>query len=263
MAPARLATVALLLSGLACAAGSFSNPSHAASEARAWTHRITSISGEYVDRWTVDDPRPCGVVGEGSVTVKFKLPIAPRVTLVYSRFAGAQPSGVGSWIVGIPSAHGGGLVSSPPRRVTGTITLVDNTTQRPPEPDDECEPLVKSGCGTVALSRASVRLNGYNRRFLYSDLSGVDFRERGGEGRMNACRIGQTTDFTDRQYSGGTRLGELLLQMPSVSAVARRRVLTVTGTSHKRTATPDCEYTGTSSCTDDVTRRVTVTFRKL
>jgi hypothetical protein len=188
------------------------------------------------------------------VTVKFKLAVKPRVALVYSRFASAEPSGYGSWIVGVPSAHGGGVFSGPLRRATGTITLVDNTVQRPPEPGDECPPPEKSGCGTSALSRPLVRFSGYNRHFLIADLVAT-------LGGRNECRGGQNERFTDRYFTGGTRLGELLLRMPSVSTVSRRRVLVLTGTTRKRTSSVDCEPNGT--CSDDITRRVTATLKKL
>jgi hypothetical protein len=49
--------------------------------------------------------------------------------------------------------------------------------------------------------------------------------------------------------------------VPSAAAVSRRRVLVLTGTSHKRTSSADCQPNG--SCTDDVTRRVTATLKKL
>jgi hypothetical protein len=206
----------LLLAFCMCAIAFFaSTPSQAAPEARAWSHRITVLSGEYVDRWTVDDPEPCGLVGDGTLTVTFRMTVAPRVLLVYSRFAGAEPSGYGRWIVGVPSAHGPGLTDGPRRPATGTITLVDNTVQRPPRPDDECEPPQKSGCGTRSLGRTTITFTGYNRRFLLADL-GAEFRAgRGG------CGLGRTDRFTDRFFTGGTREGELLLRMPSVATVNR------------------------------------------
>jgi hypothetical protein len=251
-----LFAIALFLVGSACAIGLLpATSSEAASEARprAWTHRITSLTGEYVNHWKLNSSEPCGLVGDGTVTVKFRMTTAPRVALVYSRFASAEPSGYGSWIVGIPSAHGGGLVGGPLRPAAGTVTLVDNTVQRPPEPGDECLPPEKSGCGTKALRRPLIRLSGYNRRFLVADLLAAF--------RVGECQIGQTDSFTDRPFSGGTRLGELLLRVPSVGAVSRRRVLKLTGATHKVTSSTDCQPDGT--CSDDVTRRVTVTFKKL
>ena len=249
-----LFAIAFFLVGSACAVAFLSaTPSEAAPEGRAWTHRITSLTGEYVDHWRLNSTEPCRLVGDGTVTVKFRMAIAPRVRLVYSPFASAEPSGYGKWIVGVPSAHGPGLTGAPRRPAAGTITLVDNTVQRPPEPGGECPPLEKAGCGTTSLKRASIDFDGYNRRFLVAGL-GASFQ------RAN-CGIGQTHSFTDRPFSGGTRLGELLLRMPSVATVSRRRVLIVTGTSHKVTSSTDCEPDG--SCSDDVTRRVTATFKKL
>ncbi len=247
--------IVFLLVGALCAVGFLSaTPSEAAPEGRAWTHRITSFTGEYVDRWTLNDPEPCGLVGGGTVTVKFKMAVNPRVALVYARFASAEPSGYGSWVVGIPSAHGGGLVGAPLRPGAGTITLVDNTVQRPPSPGDECPPPEKGTCGTTALSRPRVDFSGYNRRFLMADLVAT-------LGGRNGCLAGQSERFTDRFYTGGTRLGELLLRMPSISTVSRRRVLVLTGTTHKRTSSTDCQPNG--SCSDDITRRVTATLKKL
>jgi hypothetical protein len=249
-----LFAIVFLLVGSACAIGFLpTTPSEAAPEGRAWTHRITSLTGEYVDRWTLNDPEPCGLVGDGTVTVKFKMAVNPRVALVYSRFASAEPSGYGSWIVGIPSAHGGGLVSAPPRPGAGTITLVDNTVQNPPEPGARCAPHDKTACGTKALSRPMVSFTGYNRRFLEADLAA----QLGGR---NGCLGGQNDRFTNHNYTGGTRLGELLLGMPSMATVSRRRVLVLTGTSRKKTSL--CEYAD-GTCSDDITRRVTATLKKL
>jgi hypothetical protein len=254
MVAVRLFVIVFLLAGSACAVGFLSpTPSEAAPEGRAWTHRITSLTGEYVDRWTLNDPEPCGLVGDGTVTVKFKMAVNPRVALVYSRFASAEPSGYGSWIVGIPSAHGGGLVSAPPRPGAGTITLVDNTVQNPPEPGARCAPHDKTACGTKALSRPMVSFTGYNRRFLEADLAA----QLGGR---NGCLGGQNDRFTNHNYTGGTRLGELLLGMPSMATVSRRRVLVLTGTSRKKTSL--CEYAD-GTCSDDITRRVTATLKKL
>ena len=145
----------------------------------------------------------------------------------------------------------------------GTITLVDNTSQHPPSGSSPCTPTDKSDCGTIALSRlAKGRVAGYNRKFLAADLSGAAFGYRGGSGRPVNCRIGQSTAFTDGRLSGGTPLkGELLIRMPSASSVANRRITTVSGTTHKVTTFADCG--NSSSCSDDITRRVTVTFKHL
>jgi hypothetical protein len=146
----------------------------------------------------------------------------------------------------------------PAQPATGTVTFVDSTTQNPPDPgSSDCTPLDKSGCGTFAFPRgAKSSISGYNRRFLKADLFGAPFSPRRG-----GCHVGQLSNFTER-LAGGTPLkGELLIRMPSVRVVAHRRVLTVVGTSHKLTTYTDCG--GDTSCSDDVTRRVSVTFKKL
>ena len=58
--------------------------------------------------------------------------------------------------------------------------------------------------------------------------------------------------------AGGTHKGELLLKMPR-ARVLRRRLVKVTGSSHKHSAYTD----GGVTLTDDVTRTVTVTFKHL
>jgi hypothetical protein len=256
----RLAIV-LLLAGSAGAAALLPTSSGATSEGRAWTHRMTVVTGELVDHWTFNDPSPCGDFGDGTVTLKFHTTKTPRVRLVLDPTHNGEPNNtLGSWVVGIPGPTGG-LRDAPAQPAAGTITLVDNTTQHPPSPGShDCYPKDKSGCGTTALGRAAKSLiAGYNRHFLVADVYAVSFEP---PRRGHECRIGQSILFTNGRISGGTPLkGELLLRMPSVSTVAHRRVLTVIGTSHKFTSTPDCG-SGTS-CTDDITRRVSVTFKHL
>lgn len=249
--------IALLLLSIAGAA-SFLPSSDAATEGRGYSHRLTVVSGELVDRWTVTDSEPCHVTGGGTMTLKFQFAKTKLVKLIYHPWAaGNIPGKPGSWVVGIPGPGGGGIRSIGWQPAKGTITLVDNTTQNPPEPDSgDCEPIGKGGCGTFALpSRAISNISGYNRRFLKADVAGFQFGSRRGE-----CHLGQVELFTER-LAGGTRIGELLLRMPSVSTVNRRRTLIVTGTSHKVTSYPECG--GNTSCSDDVTRRVSVTFKKL
>ena len=135
----------------------------------------------------------------------------------------------------------------------GTITLVDNTVQNPPEPDGRRPPRDKSACGTRALSRPMVSFTGYNRSFLEADLGAT-------LGGREGCLGGQNDRFTDHNHTGGTRLGELLLRMPSIATVSRRRVLVLTGTTRKKTSV--CGYAD-GTCTDDITRRVTATLKKL
>jgi hypothetical protein len=257
MSRARLA-IALLVVSSALAA-SFLPASEAASAGRGYSHRLTVVSGQLVDHWTLTDSAPCHATGGGTVTVNFRLVKTKLVKLVLDPYhAGNPPSVPGSWVVAIPGPFGG-LRDIPAQPAAGTITFADSTTQNPPEPGNgDCEPTDKSGCGTFALPRvAKGAIEGYNRRFLKADLVAAQLTPRQGE-----CRVGELTSFSER-LTGGTPLrGELLLRMPSVSVVAHRRVLTVVGTSHKRTAFTECPGDATG-CSDDVTRRVSVTFKKL
>ena len=189
---------------------------------------------------------------------------ARRVALVLDPSHNGEPNNtLGSWVVGIPGPIGG-LRDMPAQAASGTIMLADNTAQHPPETGGEpCTPTDKSDCGSHALSRvAKSRVQGYNRHFILADLEGIDFSRRGGYGRPTTCRIGGTIGFTDGRISGGTPLrGELLLRMPSAATVRHRRVLVVTGTSHKSTSGTQCDSGIT--CSDDITRRVSVTFKRL
>lgn len=249
-------SIALLLASLAAAA-SFLPATRAATEGRPYSHRITVLDGRLVDHWTVIDSAPCHATGDGTVTLNFRFVKTKLVWLVLSPSHNGEPNNtLGSWVVGIPGPTGG-IRDMPAQPAIGTIAFVDNTTQNPPEPESgPCVPTDKSGCGTFALGRAAkASVSGYNRRFLRADIGGVSLVPRRGE-----CHIGRFAGFTDR-LAGGTPLrGELLIRMPSVATVKHRRVLTVVGTSHKQTTSTDCEANA-SSCSDDITRRVSVTFK--
>ena len=145
--------VVLLLVGLAGAAALLStSSSHASAQGRPWTHRLTSVTGELVDHWTYNDPAPRGAVGEGTVTLRFRL-VKPRlVTLIIDPSKNGEPNNsLGSWIVGIPGPTGG-IRDTPALPASGTVTWVDNTTQRPPDPGGDCTPTDKTGCGTAPIS---------------------------------------------------------------------------------------------------------------
>jgi len=253
----RLGVVLLLIGSAGAAALLSSSSSHASSQKRPWTHRLTSVTGELVDHWTYNDPSPCGAVGEGTVTLRFRL-VKPRlVTLLIDPSKNGEPNNtLGSWVVGIPGPTGG-IRDTPGLPASGTVTWVDNTTQRPPDPGGDCSPTDKTGCGTARISRASKStIGGYNRRFLYADLSGAQLEPRRGQ-----CGHAQVSIFGDGRLVGGTREGQLLIPMPRAGTVKRRRVLTVVGKSHKRSTFADCGSGAT--CSDDVTRRVSVTFKHL
>jgi hypothetical protein len=99
-------------------------------------------------------------------------------------------------------------------------------------------------------------LLGYDRRRVTVDMPNVPF----GSGALR-CGIGQLDMWSSPPaLAGGTRKGELLFAMPKPSKLRRRRVVEVTGTSHKATSFGDPGGTATS---DDVTRTTTLTFTRL
>ena len=183
---------------------------------------------------------------------------APKVRLVIDPVKNAEPNNtLGSWLLGVPTGGGIGDLRSQP--ATGTVTLVDNTLLRPPSPGGECAPQDKSDCGTKTVVGWKTEIAGYNRHQLYADLLGGWARKS--DGRPIACGIGQVEMFSSGRLTGGSRAGELLLPMASAATVAHHRVVRVTGKGHKHSSFSDCG-SGTS-CSDDVARSVTVTFRRL
>jgi hypothetical protein len=252
---------ALLLAAAGGAAVLLSTTADASSGKRFhYSHRVV-LEGLYVDHWTIDETYACGRVGEGTVTVKWRFKKLTKVRLFYDKYAGGPNGLPGSWVLGSPA--GGGVGHMPSMPGTGMITLVDNTTQHPPDPGDTCEETTpKSDCGTVPLlGPPLVGVSGHGKRLLLADLGRVNFDRRGGAGRAVKCSIGQATTFNDIFYSGRANEGKLVIPMASQAAVARRRVVRVVGSSHKQTGTSECARGDV--CTDDVTRKVTVTFKKL
>jgi len=225
-----------------------------------YSHRVV-VQGLYVDHWTVDETYPCGRVGDGTVTVKWGFKKLTKVRLFYDKFAGGPNGTYGSWVLGSPA--GGGVGHLPWQPGSGTITLEDNTTRHPPDPGDTCEEQTpKSDCGTVPLNGPPlVGVTGHGKRLLVADLAKVNFNQRGGAGRAAKCSIGQATTFADTFFSGRANEGKLAIPMASRAAVARRRVVKVVGSSHKQTGTTECARGDV--CTDEVTRKVTVTFTRL
>jgi len=257
MPRARMAVALLLV----CAGATLTALSAGASPTGRFRYsHVVTVSGQYVDHWTMDEPYACGRVGDGTVTVKWRFAKVTKVKLFYDKFAGGPNGTYGSWVLGSPA--GGGVGHLPFQPGSGTITLVDNTTQHPPDPGDTCEEATpKSDCGTAALGLPIVEVSGHGKRLLVADLARVDFDRRGGNGRPAKCSIGQATTFRDTFYSGRANEGLLGIPMASIAAVAHRRVVRVVGSSHKRSGTSDCARGDV--CTDDVTRKVTVTFSKL
>jgi hypothetical protein len=256
---ARIA-VALLLAAAGGTAVLVATAADASSGKRfRYSHRVV-VTGTYVDHWTVDETYPCGRVGDGTVTVKWRFAKLTKVRLFYDKFAGGPHGTSGSWVLGSPA--GGGVGHMPLRPGRGTITLVDNTTRHPPDPGDTCEETTpKSDCGTAALGAPLVGVSGHGKRLLVADLARADFDRKGGNGRAVKCSVGQARTFRDIFYSGRANEGLLAIPMASISTVAHRRVVKVVGSSHKRSGTTECARGDV--CTDDVTRKVTVTFSRL
>ena len=168
-----------------------------------------------VDHWTVDETYPCGRVGDGTVTVKWHFKKVTKVRLFYDKYAGGPNGSLGSWVLGSPA--GGGVGHMPSQPGIGTITLVDNTTQHPPDPGDTCETTTpKSDCGTLPLlGPPLVGVTGDGKKRLVADLARVDFGRRGGAGRAVKCSIGQARTFNDIFYSGRANEGKLAIPMAS------------------------------------------------
>lgn len=222
----------------------------AAPEATArMTHKVT-ISGELVNHWTVHDDRDCGPTGSGTLTVRFRTSTATRVLPRVNNDAGRE------WRVFVPFGPRG-VTEMDHVRAVGTATRVDNTTPRPSRyPDESCAPLDKSGCGTAPLrgkTFASVR--GHDARRISVSVPSGPF-EYG-----HNCLIGGASLWSGPQrLLGGTSEGMLLVKMPRPSAFKRRRVVRLTGLTHKRSSYGSADE---GSSTNDVTRKVTVTFTRL
>jgi hypothetical protein len=211
-----------------------------------WTHRVT-ISGQFVDHWSVTTPGLCGTTGDGSVTVGFQNEKSIHVLVTRDR---GRPR---AWLlVGLTTGQFHQPTFLPPQPATGSITTVDNTSPANSTPDQPCDPIDKSHCGSAQLRRPRVYLEGLDASRLKFDLFTDDFRKTN-------CQTGAVTGFGDVDFFG-QRAPELPVKMPSFRSFFRHRVVKVTGTSHDRKTfqgDPDSPAT-----TDDVTRTVTVTFTK-
>jgi hypothetical protein len=213
------------------------------------THKVT-VQGELVNHWTINEPEECGLVGDGTLTVRFQTIMPARVLPYVDPFASSETRGFGSWIIGVPL---------PPHAVkdlrsikaSGTITRVDNTTTRPSADGEPCEPPDKTGCGELPLKlsggAASTTPGRYDKRRISVDLVANRF-----DHPPKPCGSGNLGAWSDTRLTGGDRSnGWLRLTMPREAVLKRRRTVKVTDSDHKRTSF------------DDVTRRATVTFKKL
>lgn len=222
------------------------------------THSVT-VSGSLVDDWTIDEPDDCGNVGGGSVTVGFAFKKPIEVDAHVDRYAGSEVNGdIGRWVFVRPQGPFHQITDIHGQASTTTITRVDNTVKRQRPPGEApCEPSDKSGCGATQAKGGLTYLGGYDKKRVMVDLGVVAFSTRGAP----ECLIGQLDMFSSPPaLAGGTSKGELVFKMPAASKLRRKKVVTVTGTSHKRTSYGSAGGTVT---TDDVTRTVTVTFKRL
>jgi hypothetical protein len=238
-----LAFAVLLLSASAADAGKFH-----------YSHRFVA-TGHLVDHWTIDDPRECGPVGDGTVTVDFKSVKPSKAWVVIDPTHNGEPNNtLGSWTLLAPGDAFGHITDIRSKPATATVDLVDNTVPRPFADGSECGAIDKSSCGTHPLKGARVEVSGYNRKLIKGDLLG-GFRPTNVD-----CGIGNLEGFSSPPaVAGGNRIGELLIKMPKPSKL-RRKVVTVTATTHKTTTFGD---PGSATVTDDVTRTFTVTFTRL
>jgi hypothetical protein len=228
------------------------------------THRV-SVSGQFVNHWTIDDPDDCGPVGGGTVTVDFKSRTPNRAQVGVVRTHGSETNdGKGSWaLLGIGDAAGH-ITDIHPKPARATITRTDETQPRPrPFVDVDhdgladsspCDPPDRTGCGAAPLKKPLVYVVGYDSKRIRVDLPAPQWPEL-------PCRQGSLDLFSSPPaLAGGNARGELLLTMPRPSKLRRRKVVKVSGSSHKATRGGD---PGSTQYTDDVTRTVTVTFTRL
>ena len=206
-----------------------------------WSHRVT-ISGQFVNHWSISDPGPCGTNGAGTVTMTFQNKKAIHT------FVNRIP-GTNHWI--LVGLYFGQTTFLPPQAANASITTVDNTAPaNQPAYLDSCEPIDKSHCGTKQLRKPRLSLGGLDATRLKFNVFTDDFHRTG-------CQIGSVDSFGDVDFYG-TKTPQLLVKMPSPRSFFRKRKVTLTGTSHDVRSVPDLDAT----ITNDVTRTVTVTFTK-
>jgi hypothetical protein len=218
------------------------------------THRV-SVTGQLVNHWTIDEPDECGAVGGGTLTVDFKSRTGNRAQVgIVRSHASETNDGKGAWVMLVIGDSAGHLTDMAAKPARGTITRTDESQPRPSEFDEPCPPPDRTGCGTRPLKQAFAKVAGYDSKRIRVDLERPLWDEL-------PCHHGSLDLFSNPPaLAGGTREGELLLKMPRPSKLKRKKVVKVSGSSHKRTATGD---PGSTQHTDDVTRTATVTFTPL
>ena len=225
------------------------------------THTVT-IQGELINNWTTADPRGCTDNGGGTLTVRFRTTAPTRVLPYVDRFQRAANGRWGAWMIAVPVPPGSGIKHMPYVPATGSITRADNTTRRPNSEGEDCtRPDAKTGCGTVPLRRSISYVGGYDRTRIFVAMAGDRFLSP-----SRPCLSGSMESWGDHLFTGGpsNARGNLVVRMPRPATLKRRRVVRVTGSSHKRTTstTEGGDAGEQTTDTNDVTRKVTVTFTR-
>ena len=242
--PKRIVLFALVYAALLATAAGSSAGFH-------YTHSVT-VRGTLVDHWSVTDPAACAPNGTGSVSITFKTVKATKEDVKIDAFEDAQTTNVmGNWALDTPQGFG---IWAPVGRepVSGTVTLLDNTTPRP-SPDVDCgAPTVIPGCGTRPLVHDHEYVAGYNRRYLSGEMDAML------SATVGSCGVGSLESFTDpAAVVGGDRQGQILIKMPNAARLSSRKPLTVSTTVHHKVTT---DVGDGRIYTVDVSRTITVTF---
>lgn len=230
-------------------------PAQASAKKFHFTHKLT-VSGSFVDHWTATSSTACDRVGDGTLTENFHLKAPAFASPQISRFSGPH----GRWVMLAPFEHH--LTDLPPRPADATISRVDNTTLLTTA-DQPCggQTLDNSACGTTTLRHAKIDVEGIDRARVASSLFGDEFAALKGD-----CLAGSADAFTGPpNVVGGIRSnsgneGAMRLKMPKPATLKRKHVVTITATDHTHSSSLGA---GDATTTDDVTRKITVTFTRL
>jgi hypothetical protein len=223
--------------------------------AAGYTH-LLSVSGEFNDAWSETDPADCGENGPGSVNVKFETKHPMRVR-VFRDKVGSRPrtKGSGLWVLGKPV--GGGWGHAPPLKIDATVTTTDSRVSIPRGPDECLQPDTRY-CGTTHPKPALAEVAGYDPKRLYLRTIVADFYFPSG------CRVGIVEGWSSpfQQIRGDNGFGDLIFKMPSAKAVRTKKTITLSRSDHYK-FTQNRSENGTSVVTDDVSRKVKITLKKL
>lgn len=221
-----------------------------------YTHRLY-VSGELTDNWSEVDPEDCGLNGKGSLNVGFKTTRPIKVRVLRDKVGGRpRTKGVGLWVLAVPG--GGGYTHAGALKVDATMTTTDARIAVPIAPTVDCSPPDTKGCITQKIKPALVKVGGYDLKHLFTSYTLGEFRATTG------CEIGRLTSwiFPFDVSGGDNRFGDFIFKMPSASSVRSKKTITLTRSNHK-TSTGSRSEARPGSVTDDVSRKVTITLKKL